>query len=318
MNKEFQNKKFQENLIVMMTCMVFYRRRYIITFLYLFCCLYISLLKGKAMRYAVFGQPVSHSRSPQIHQLFAKEEGAQIIYSKEAPEIPDFEKAIFAFQQAGGLGANVTVPFKERAYELAHELTDRAQAAGAVNTLIFKENALGEARIVGDNTDGAGLVWDITQRLSIDLLDKRILVIGAGGATKGILLPLLGEKPKEIVICNRTFSKALALAEKFGVVAKEMTDLKTDSFDVVINASSAGLSQTLPDVPSQIFNRALLAYDLVYGEYAQNFLSWAQENGADKVADGLGMLVGQAAESYFQWRGFRPQVSPVIAALAEG
>ncbi len=269
------------------------------------------------MQYAVFGQPVMHSRSPQIHQLFAQEEGAHLHYGKVAPPIADFESAVLAFQAALGLGANVTVPFKERAFALADTLTERAQAAGAVNTLSFITLPSGEPHIVGDNTDGAGLVWDITQRLAVNLTQKRILIIGAGGAAKGILLPILEQNPSEVVVVNRTFAKAEQLAAQFPITALPMDVLEGEAFDVVINATSSGLSSELPCVAPTVFKDACLAYDLVYGEHAKAFLNWAKDEGAQQTADGLGMLVGQAAESYFQWRGFRPNVEPVIAALLE-
>ncbi len=270
------------------------------------------------MQYAVLGQPIEHSRSPQIHALFAQEEGADIVYGKIGPAVADFESAVQAFWQQGGLGANVTVPFKERAFALADCLTERAKAAGAVNTLILQCDGQNNSTVIGDNTDGAGLVWDITKRLNVSLTGKKILIIGAGGAVRGVLLPILAENPQQVVICNRTHAKALTLAVDFGIEASLMADLTCSAFDVVINATSSGLSQALPNVPDTVFAGAQLAYDLVYGEHAQAFLSWAKRHGAQQAADGLGMLVGQAAESYFQWRGFRPSIAPVIAELLKG
>lgn len=258
-------------------------------------------------RYAVFGNPVAHSKSPQIHQQFALQEGAAIEYGRICAEIGGFAEAVAAFRAEGGQGANVTVPFKQEAFALADEHSERALAAGAVNTLVWLE----DGRIRGDNTDGIGLANDITQVKNIAIEGKTILLLGAGGAVRGVIPVLKEHRPARIVIANRTHAKAEELAQLFGIEAVPMADLN-GGFDIIINGTSGGLSGQLPAVNPEIFRNCRLAYDMVYGEAAQAFLNFAQSNGAAEVSDGLGMLVGQAAASYYIWRGFTPDIRPVI------
>lgn len=268
------------------------------------------------VRYAVFGNPVAHSRSPQIHRLFAEQEGVKIDYGRILADCSAdaFRAAVHIFFHSGGQGANVTVPFKEYALQFADEAADRARAAGAANTLI----RLPEGRIRADNTDGVGLMRDIADNLNVDLSGKRVLLLGAGGAARGVVLPLLAQQPAEVAVCNRSHDKALRLAAHFGIRALQITELPAQSFDVVINATSGSLKQQLPAVPAQIFRHCALAYDLVYDDHATVFMRFAAEHGAACTADGLGMLVCQAAESYRLWRGFEPETAPVIHALRHG
>ena len=258
-------------------------------------------------RYAVFGNPVVHSKSPQIHQQFALQEDAAIEYGRICADIGGFAEAVAAFRAEGGQGANVTVPFKQEAFALADEHSDRALAAGAVNTLVWLE----DGRIRGDNTDGIGLANDIMQVKNIAIEGKTILLLGAGGAVRGVIPVLKEHRPAHIVIANRTHAKAEELARLFGIEAVPMADLN-GGFDIIINGTSGGLSGQLPAVSPEIFRSCRLAYDMVYGEAAQAFLNFAQSNGAAEVSDGLGMLVGQAAASYHIWRGFTPDIRPVI------
>lgn len=263
------------------------------------------------MKYAVFGHPIAHSQSPFIHTQFAEQEGEVIEYEKILVENSReaFQAALRDFWANGGRGANITVPFKELAYEMADELSERAQAAGAVNTLILLENG----RVRGDNTDGAGLVHDLLRHL--DLQNKKIVILGAGGAARGAILPLLAQQPESLIIVNRTHEKAVALAAKFGVQAATFAETANWAADVVINSTSSGLTGELPDVSASLLAGAQLVYDMVYGEKAARFLQYARDCGAAQVVDGLGMLVGQAAESFRLWRGFAPQIAPVIAAM---
>jgi shikimate dehydrogenase len=274
-------------------------------------------------RYAVFGHPVGHSLSPKIHALFAAQTAQAMQYEAICAPLDGFVAAVEAFMAAGGRGANVTVPFKLQAFDLAQQLTPRAQAAGAVNTLSFRRDAQGMV-IAGDNTDGAGLVRDITHNLGRSLAGKRILILGAGGAARGVILPLQNEAPSTIVIANRTPATAHALAEAFAPAGGQCTLvgggfelLAGQAFDVVINATSAGLNDAVLPAPS--FSSNALAYEMVYGRQTR-FMRAAQAAGAApagrvQVADGLGMLVEQAAEAFFVWRGVRPQTAPVLAAL---
>ena len=271
-------------------------------------------------RYAVFGNPVGHSLSPRIHSLFAAQTGQDIDYQAILAGREAFVAAVREFLGAGAgpaRGANVTVPFKEDAFRLAARRTPRAQAAGAVNTLSFEADA-----IIGDNTDGAGLVRDLEHNLDCDPTGRRILLLGAGGAARGVILPLLLESPAELVIANRTEATAVRLALEFqppgraaGVrpVGTGFAGLSGRTFDLVINATSAGLSGAALPIPDSVFARGCVAYEMVYGRQTP-FMTEAQATGA-RVADGLGMLVEQAAEAFFIWRGVRPQTAPVLAAL---
>ncbi len=260
-------------------------------------------------RYAVFGHPVAHSRSPYIHAAFARQTGQDMAYEAILAPWDGFAAALAAFVAAGGCGANVTVPFKEEAHQIASRLTGRAERAGAVNTLRMEADGL-----LGDNTDGAGLVADLTHNLDYPLDGKRILLLGAGGAARGVMAPLLDQHPAALVIANRTVDRAQALADAFGgcVVACAYTEAD-DSFDLIINATSASLAGELPPISPRCFGSHTLAYDMMYGQFTP-FMHLAREHGA-VTADGLGMLVEQAAEAFFVWRGIRPDTAPVIAAL---
>ena len=266
-------------------------------------------------RYAVFGNPVGHSRSPRIHALFAQQTAQDLRYEALLAPLDGFAAAVQAFAVGGGCGANVTVPFKEEAFRLATRLTPRAQAAGAVNTLAFGP-AGGE--ILGDNTDGAGLVRDLEFNLGFAVAGRRVLLLGAGGAARGAILPLLQQAPAELCIANRTGDKAAQLAAGFGRpggprLAGGGFEAAAGHFDLVINATSAGLAaQSLP-LPAGIFAPGSLAYEMLYGRETP-FMAQARAGGA-AVADGLGMLVEQAAEAFTVWRGVRPATGPVLALL---
>ena len=262
-------------------------------------------------RYAVFGNPIGHSKSPAIHSAFAQQTGQEIIYEALLAPLDDFPNAVRAWFDAGGRGANVTVPFKEEAFRLATRRTPRAEWAGAVNTLTFSAQ-----EILGDNTDGAGLTRDLTVNLACPLKGLRILLLGAGGAARGVLGPLLAAQPAALFIANRTVDKALDLAKQFsGSTGCAFPDLAGQTFDLVINATSASLSGELPPLPAGLFAPGSLAYDMMYGQGRTPFLTFAQEQGAARLADGLGMLVEQAAEAFFVWRGIRPDAHPVMAML---
>ncbi len=271
--------------------------------------------------YAVFGNPIAHSRSPAIHTAFAAATGQDLIYEARLAAVDGFAEAISNFVADGGRGANVTVPFKEDAYRLATTLSDRAARAGAVNTLSF----VGK-EILGDNTDGAGLVRDLVDNLGFSLKGRRILLLGAGGASRGVIAPLLAAQPA--AIANRSPEKAVALAAAFAdltaadsptpvtaVDAGNFAKITGQQYDVVINATSASLSGAALPLPSGIFAPGSLAYDMMYGKGETPFMQLAREQGAARLADGLGMLVEQAAEAFLIWRGVRPQTSPLLAEL---
>lgn len=264
--------------------------------------------------YAVFGNPIAHSKSPLIHAAFARQTGQDMDYTSILAPVDGFREAVRAFQAQGGAGANVTVPFKEQAYALADERTARAEAAGAVNTLKFQAGT-----VLGDNTDGVGLVRDLTANLGLALTGKRLLLMGAGGAARGVVLPLLEEGPAELFIVNRTAAKAAALARCFSEFAVidggGYERLGGKPFDVVINATAASLGGELPPLPGDVFASGAWAYDMMYGRETP-FMAFARARGA-RVADGLGMLVEQAAEAFFLWRGLRPMTAPVIQSLRD-
>jgi shikimate dehydrogenase len=265
-------------------------------------------------QYVVFGNPIGHSKSPLIHRLFAEQTGQALEYTTSLAPLDGFTAFAKTFFQHGR-GANVTVPFKEQAYRLADTLTERAQRAGAVNTLI--RQADGSLR--GDNTDGAGLVRDLTVNHGVTLKGKRILVLGAGGAVRGALEPLLAEQPEVIVIANRTVEKAEQLAKEFsdlGPVFASGFDWLEEPVDIIINATSASLSGELPPIlPSLIQPGETFCYDMMYSNEPTAFCRWATEHQAGQSVDGLGMLVEQAAEAFYQWRGVRPESAPVLAEL---
>lgn len=262
-------------------------------------------------RYAVVGNPIAHSKSPLIHAEFARQTNQDMAYERLLAPLDGFADTVEAFRQAGGKGANVTVPFKEQAFRYATRKTPRAEAAGAVNTLKFDADGA-----LGDNTDGAGLVRDLTANLNQALSGKRILLMGAGGAARGVIGPLLAEHPAALVLANRTLEKAEQLAELFGgkFAAVSFEALAGLRFDVVINATAASLKGELPPLPDALFNPGALAYDMMYGAETP-FMAWARRHDAAKISDGLGMLVEQAAESFSLWRGVRPDTTPVIRLL---
>jgi shikimate dehydrogenase len=266
--------------------------------------------------YAVIGNPIAHSKSPEIHAAFARQTGQSMVYEKLLAPLNDFETCVEDFFAAGGKGLNVTVPFKTRAYDMAQQLSLRAQSAGAVNTL-WQE----QGRLHGDNTDGAGLVRDLTHNLGLSLEGKKILILGAGGAVRGVLLPLFGQQPQSITIANRTLEKAQALLSvvpSHGVTrveAQGLHDLPSGN-DVIIQATSAGLQGGAPEVPAHCYSSNTWAYDMLYAATPTPFLRAASQHTAH-CTDGLGMLVEQAAEAYYLWRGIRPDTSPVIAQLRQ-
>lgn len=265
-------------------------------------------------RYALFGNPIAHSKSPRIHRLFAEQTGEDIAYEKQLVPLGEFADAARAFFAAGGKGLNVTVPFKQDAYELADSRSSQARAAGAVNTLAV--DATGA--ISGYNTDGIGLVHDLQQHLNRNLNGATILLLGAGGAVRGVIEPLLDCKPSQVVISNRTQNKAEQLARAFAkrgpVRAATIQDLHQHCFDLVINGTSASLAGDLPELQPSLVGPGTLCYDMVYADEPTAFMRWGLERGA-QAADGLGMLVAQAAESFHIWRGVRPDVAAVIATL---
>lgn len=265
-------------------------------------------------RYAVFGNPIGHSKSPAIHARFAAQNGQDLVYEAILAPLDGFAASARAFAAAGGRGANVTVPFKEEAFRLADRLSERARRAGAVNTLAF-----GADGILGDNTDGAGLVRDIEGNLGVSLAGRRILLLGAGGAARGALAPLLAAGPAELCIANRSAAKAAALAAEFADLAAlaggGFAELAGHRFDIVINATSASLAGSDLPLPAGLFAPDSLAYDMMYGRGDTPFLALARRQGAGRLADGLGMLVEQAAEAFFLWRGVRPATAAVLAEL---
>ena len=264
--------------------------------------------------YCVFGNPIAHSKSPAIHAAFAAQTGQDLRYEARLAPVDNFAGAVAAFVREGGRGANVTVSFKEDAYRLATRRTPRAEAAGAVNLLVFEG-----AEIVGDNSDGAGLLRDLELNLGHPLQGRRVLLLGAGGAARGALGPLLAARPAALALANRTPEKARALAAAFSgqgaVDGLAFADLTGRNYDVIINATAASLAGELPPLPDGLLAPAGLAYDMMYGRGTTPFLAWAQAQGAGQCADGLGMLVEQAAEAFHVWRGVRPESAPVLAAL---
>ncbi len=266
-------------------------------------------------RYAVIGNPIEHSKSPLIHQRFAELTGEDIAYTRLLGSIDDFGGDVRRFLAAGGKGLNVTVPFKEQACALADELSPRAEMAGAVNTLI-----VGERGLRGDNTDGIGLVRDLRDNHGFDFSARRVLLLGAGGAARGVLQPLLDTGPGHLVIANRTASKAESLAARVNstrVSARGLDELEGERFDLIINATAAGLTGALPDIPDTLLAKDGWSYDMMYASEPTAFVRWGRARGASRALDGLGMLVEQAAESFYLWRGVRPPTGPVIAMLKE-
>ncbi len=268
-------------------------------------------------QYGVVGHPISHSWSPFIHGLFAKQTGQAMVYRlyDVAPE--DFRAQVLEFFTRGGRGLNVTVPHKEAAAELANELTVRADRAGAVNTLMLSE----EHTLLGDNTDGHGLVTDLRNNLGLAITNERVLILGAGGATRGVCEPLLGLGPTELVIANRTPERAVNLASLFqdlgAIRGCGFEDVGDEPFDLVINATAAGLSGSVPNVDASIIAAHTVCYDMSYSKLATPFVTWAIEQGCSRAHKGWGMLVEQAAEAFTLWRGVRPDTEPVLSALVK-
>ena len=269
-------------------------------------------------RYGVMGDPIAHSKSPQIHTLFARQTHQHMSYEAIRVEPGHLATAIALFREQGGQGLNITVPFKQDAWRLAEVLNPRADRAGAVNTLLWGN----DGRLIGDNTDGIGLVRDLTQNLDHNLTDHQILLLGAGGAARGVIGPLLETHPARLRIANRTADKALELAQLFedagNVEGSGLNELDDARFDLIINATAAGLDSEVPAIPPSVIGEQCCCYDMMYGSQPTAFVEWARNHGALQAVDGLGMLVEQAAESFYLWRGLRPDTPPVIAGLRSG
>ncbi len=272
-------------------------------------------MEGRVDQYAVVGHPVAHSLSPFIHSLFARQTGQAVSYRLMDAPPEQFIERVSEFFAAGGRGVNITLPHKTRAMTLASELTERARLAGAVNTLAARR----DGTLLGDNTDGAGLVQDLTVNLGVRVRERSVLLIGAGGAARGVIAPLIALAPRRIVITNRTAERAVALAAVFaGLGALEgcgFAELAGQAFDIIINATSASLTGELPAVPATAFAADTFCYDMAYGRGDTAFVRWARELGCRRAVPGWGMLVEQAAESFRLWRGVRPLTAPVLAAL---
>ena len=263
-------------------------------------------------RYAVIGHHIGYSRSPRIHSMFAQQCGQSLDYGLIDVAPAQFLTAARAFLDGGGRGLNVTVPHKQAAMALATQLSARAQRAGALNTLVARADG-----VFGDNTDGAGLVRDLTVNLKLTLAGARILLLGAGGAARGILAPLLAAHPVTLAICNRNAERAQQLARDFADLGTVSTDAAAgEPYDLILNATSASAQAELPAMPAYCVGSRTVCYDLAYRESATAFVLWAQRQGAARAVMGLGMLVEQAAESFLLWRGLRPDTAPVVATLA--
>jgi shikimate dehydrogenase len=265
-------------------------------------------------QYAVFGNPISHSLSPVIHQQFALETHQDLSYHKVEVPTDQLKEYIRDFQDRGGKGLNITLPFKREAYSLTTVNSTEATIAQATNTLSFQK----DGTILGHNTDGIGLIRDLMHNLDCSIVDKRILILGAGGAVRGIVFPLLNQVPKQIVIANRTLESAQELEENmdiYGNIIAVPLDKITGEFDIVINGTSLGVSTNQISFDPKIITKETFCYDLIYGQELTPFLKWAVAQGAKRVADGMGMLVEQAAESFYIWRGQRPNTSKVLKLL---
>lgn len=264
--------------------------------------------------YAVMGNPIAHSRSPQIHTAFAEQTGQRMVYTAIQVDPGGFEQAVGNFFANGGKGLNITVPFKREAWQLADERGPEAERAGAVNTL-FMQNG----KLIGRNTDGVGLVRDLLVNHGAIITNKRVLLVGAGGAARGVLQPLLDEKPLTLVIANRTPDRAHDLAKAFSsegeIHGSSFDELSDQAFDLIINATAASLQGELPHLPATVCAEACMVYDMMYGADETPFVRWGKQHGAAQSLDGLGMLVEQAAESFFYWRGVRPKTRPVIQLI---
>lgn len=269
-------------------------------------------------RYAVMGNPVSHSLSPRIHAAFARQTGERLVYEAIQVDEGGFPQAVGNFQGAGGKGLNITLPFKREAWRLADSRSPRAELAGAVNTMLFLDGG----RVHGDNTDGVGLVRDLTANLGVTITGRRVLLVGAGGAARGALGPLLDERPAALVIVNRTADRATELAKAFDgqgvpIDGCGFEDLRDRAFDLIVNCTSASLHGEILPLPASAIAAGGWCYDMMYGRAPTPFLRWSAAHGAAGSADGLGMLVEQAAESFLLWRGVRPDTAPVRAELRQ-
>jgi len=266
--------------------------------------------------YGLFGHPVHHSWSPFIHGIFARQTGQDMVYRLHDTPPERFRSDVLAFFSSGGHGINVTLPHKRAAADLVNELTPRAQLADAVNTVVRRDEQL-----IGDNTDGAGLLADLTRNLGLGWESPRVLVLGAGGAARGALEPLFSLRPRLLVIANRTAERAVALAGEFAnlgpVSGCEFARLENQRFDLIVNATSASLRGEVPLIPIGVVDAMTTCYDMTYGVGDTAFVAWAKRLGAARAEQGWGMLVEQAAEAFELWRGVRPDTAPVLAALRQ-
>ncbi len=272
-------------------------------------------LESSIDNYCVMGNPIAHSKSPQIHTAFAKQTQQKLFYQAIQVDEGKFAEAINQFQERGGKGLNITLPFKGDAWEVAAHRSQRAERALAVNTISFND----DGKIIADNTDGIGLLRDLTVNYRLSIKNKRVLILGAGGAVRGILDPLFDEEPEQIVIANRTVVRAEDIADIFSnrgdITACGFDELAGQRFDLVINGTSASLQGDVPPLPENLLNKDACCYDMMYLAFDTPFITWAKTHGAAKAIDGLGMLVEQAAESFLIWRGVRPDTAPVIKRL---
>ena len=272
-------------------------------------------MSSKADRYALVGHPVSHSRSPLIHQLFARQTGENLTYELIDAAPDQFETAVLGFAAAGGLGMNVTVPYKAEAYELCQSHSNEAKAAAAVNTITLRRGS-----VHGDNTDGTGFIQDLCVNQAKEITSNRVLMLGAGGAARGIIHPILAQNPASLVVANRTIERAKTLLQKLES-PEQLSICNFDElegmgqFDIVINATSAGLKGEQPPFPVSLINHDTFCYDLAYSLKPTPFVAWANANGAGRAVQGWGMLVEQAADSFAIWRGKRPDTKPILSRL---
>jgi shikimate dehydrogenase len=267
-------------------------------------------------QYGVVGHPIAHSWSPFIHGMFAKQTEQNLVYRLFDVEPENFRHEILRLFTSGVRGLNVTVPHKQAAAELVNELTPRAARAQAVNTI----GLVNDTGLIGDNTDGVGLTRDLEHNLGLNLADKRVLILGAGGAVRGVLAPLLERELREVIIANRTLSRAYKLAKEFAdlgtILGCGFWEIRGPAYDLIINATSAGLQGHMPEMPAGLVGEKTVCYDMAYGRAPTPFTAWAKSQHAGRVSKGWGMLVEQAAESYLLWRGVRPNTKPVLEALA--